>query len=99
MTEAGLFDGGAVIAGAAAGLILGLAYFAGLWLTTQRLKGARSPGLMLAASWVIRLGLLLGGAYAVTRGAPGSLAAFLIGFWIARWLALRWAKGSMQTGR
>lgn len=74
--------------GAGGGIVLGLLYFWGLWLTTARIKGARSPGLLLVASALVRLAFLLGGAFLLTGGAPLPLAAFIIGLWAARKVAV-----------
>jgi F1F0 ATPase subunit 2 len=67
-----------------AGILLGIFYFGGLWLTTLRLPGARRPALLAFGSFVARSGIILGGFYLLTDGRWERLAASLIGFLISR---------------
>ncbi|NDY41612.1 ATP synthase subunit I [Dissulfurirhabdus thermomarina] len=69
---------------AAAGALIGAAFFGGLWLTLRRLPGARRPGLLAAASYALRLGLAVAGFAAVSGGRWDRLAACLAGFVAAR---------------
>lgn len=79
------------------GLALGGAYFAALGWTVRRLPGARRPGLLLLASFLVRSGLLLAGLAVVLDGRWERAAAFLAGFLAARTLALR--RSAVRPGR
>lgn len=59
--------------GAAAGVALGLALFGGLWLTVRGLSAARRPGLALALSSLVRLGLVALALAALARFHPAAL--------------------------
>lgn len=69
----------------AAGLVLGLMFFGGLWLTVRRLAGAPFPAGRVAASMLVRFALALGGFYLLARlgGWPHALAGAL-GFTVTR---------------
>lgn len=73
----------------AAGLLLGVVFFGGLWWTIR--KGLRSPRpvLLFLASAVLRMGVVISGFYLVANGRWQRLLACLAGFIIAR-LAVTW---------
>ena len=71
------------------GLALGLWYFGGLWLTVQRLPGARNPGFLSLVSLIIRLGFTLAGFYLVMAGRWERLLACLVGFLLMRTIVVR----------
>jgi F1F0 ATPase subunit 2 len=73
----------------AVGLVLGGAYFGGLWYTTLRLPQARHPGYLIAASACIRLGLLAAALYAMAPQGWQALAAGLVGILLARGIFVR----------
>jgi F1F0 ATPase subunit 2 len=89
------------LASLAAGFLMGLAYFGGLWLTLRRLPTARHPAGMLAASLAVRLGLVTGGLLVVGGGSLGRLLLALAGLVAARSLLLARMPGtpSAQGGR
>jgi F1F0 ATPase subunit 2 len=67
-----------------AGIVLGISYFGGLWLTLLRLSGSRHPALLAFGSFIGRSGIILAGFYLVTDGQWERLAASLAGFVISR---------------
>jgi F1F0 ATPase subunit 2 len=74
---------------ALAGLVLGLLYFAGLWLTVRRLPRAPHPALWLLASFIVRAAVLGGGVVVVAAGRWEAFLAALAGFLFARLYAVR----------
>jgi len=81
-----------------AGLVLGLFYFGGLWLTVQRLPRARHPGVLAAVSLLVRTGLTLVGFYLIMAGRWERLAFCLVGFFLVRiFLVRRLGPGQGQT--
>lgn len=72
-----------------AGLLLGLLYFGGLWLTVQRLPAARHPGVLTLASLIIRLGVTLAVFYLVMAGRWERLLVCLAGFFLVRFVLIR----------
>ncbi|HDP24111.1 MAG TPA: ATP synthase subunit I [Deltaproteobacteria bacterium] len=77
-----------------AGLGLGVFYFLGLWWTIQRLPDARSPGLLMLKSTVLRLAVVLPCFYLVMSGRWERMAFCLLGFILARMVLTRWIKNS-----
>jgi F1F0 ATPase subunit 2 len=79
-----------LIAAFATGMLLGVVYFAGLWLTVRRLPGTPHPARLVFASYVLRLGVVA--AILVFLGRAGGwpwLVAALGGFLLARHAAVR----------
>jgi F1F0 ATPase subunit 2 len=69
---------------ALAGMLAGLVYFGGLWLTVRRLTRTGARKCWLHTSGLARL-LLLGIVFqALSRDGPGTLLAGLAGLWLAR---------------
>ena len=84
-----------VLIGFSGGLALGWGYFGGLWWTVRRLTSARRPGLLFAASFVIRTGLVIGGLFVLAAGGWMSMAAALVGLLAMRVvLTRRWGPPS-----
>ena len=74
-----------------AGVGLGLFYFGGLWLTTQRLHTARHPALLALGSFWARTGITLAALYLVMDGRWERLALSMAGFVVARLVLVeRW---------
>lgn len=69
-----------------AGLLLGIMFFAGLWLTLRKAICSRRPARWLLGSWFLRTGLALSGFYLVANGHWQRLLACLLGFVIARFM-------------
>lgn len=82
-----------LLLGFAAGGVLGAFYFGGLWWTSRQVATARSPGLLFTGSFVLRMAVLLGGMYWVTRGRPLETALALVGVMIARQAIVARVKG------
>lgn len=72
-----------VVAGLA-GILFGVVYFGGLWLTIQKLGQMDRPILLLMGSFIVRLGLVLVGFYLISRGRLELLAVSLVTFFITR---------------
>jgi F1F0 ATPase subunit 2 len=82
----------------AIGGALGAAYFAGLWATTQRLPVATNPGLIVFASFTLRLVLAVTAFVVLARvGGWRWIAAGLVGFMLARTAIVRRLRPSRTT--
>lgn len=81
---------------ALAGVAIGLFYFGGLWLTTQRLVSAQRPALLFMASYLVRLVVALGGFYLVSGGRWERMVACLAGFLLGRAWMLRKSREQTQ---
>jgi F1F0 ATPase subunit 2 len=69
--------------GVACGLIMGLIFFGGLWLTVARLTTSRNPALLVFGSFLVRTAALVPCFYGLTRlggwlGVLGGLAGMLL---------------------
>lgn len=78
---------GLTLAGAAGGL-LGLLFFGGLWWTLRRAFASPRPGLWVAGSLLLRMACVAGGFVVVAGGDWRRLLSCLFGFWAARWLVV-----------
>jgi F1F0 ATPase subunit 2 len=76
------------IAAALGGGLLGLAYFAGLWWTVQRVRRARRPEALLAASFVVRAALAAAALILIMGDDVRRLLVALGGFLVVRTLML-----------
>lgn len=84
------------------GLALGGGFFGGLWWTVRRATVSRRPALLFVGSFALRTGAVLVGFYAVADGHWQRLAGCVLGFVVARHLALRVTRrsaGPQRTGR
>lgn len=74
----------------AAGGLLGLVVFVGLWLTVRDLDRARRPALRMLGSQALRLGLVLGVSYLIiVYGGWQHMLAALLGFTVLRVVVVR----------
>ncbi len=76
---------------AVAGLLggaLGAFFFGGLWWTVQRMAQARRPALWFVLSWLLRMGVVLLGFYAISDGGLAAPVLCLAGFVLARLVVL-----------
>lgn len=90
-------DVAVLLAAFAAGMGLGVIFFGGLWLTLRRFDLASALlGLWLAASFLLRTGIVLCGMYFVFGGNWHRLCAGLLGFFVARLLVTRLARPPCQ---
>lgn len=71
-----------------AGAALGVFYFAGLWLTVDRLPRSGSPRRLVALSFVARLAVLLAGLALITDGDWRRLVAAMAGLVVVRFAAV-----------
>lgn len=73
----------------AAGGVLGLLFFGGLWWTVRRAVASPRPALWFFGSMLLRMGTVLSGFYVVASGDWQRLLACLCGFLLARTLVIR----------
>lgn len=81
----------------ALGMALGAFYFLGLWFTVSRLPSFRRPVLFVAASFLLRLSLAVGGFLLIMDGRLDRLFAALIGFLVVRFVCVRLARPAPET--
>ncbi|OUM97885.1 MAG: hypothetical protein BAA04_11395 [Firmicutes bacterium ZCTH02-B6] len=78
----------------AAGAVLGLFYFGGLWWTTRFIGRVRQPALLLLGSFAVRMAVILTGFWTVTGGRIKGTATFLAAVLGARQAVLALAQAA-----
>lgn len=79
-----------ISAAAAAGALLGLLFFQGLWITIRNLQAVRHPAALMLGSLLLRFAVVLGGFYLLARyGDWPHLLAAAAGLTLVRILLLR----------
>jgi F1F0 ATPase subunit 2 len=73
----------------AAGLLLGVLFFGGLWWTVSRGVVSPQPALWFLGSMLVRMSVTMAGFYAVGRGDWKRWVLCLIGCMVAR-LIVKW---------
>lgn len=76
----------------AAGMLTGIFYFGGLWLTVRRLISSRRPALLMLTSFAVRTTLALVLFYVAMDGRWLRLVVSMAGFLIMRQI-LTWVLG------
>ena len=76
------------------GIALGLFFFGGLWWTVQKGLVSNRPALWFMSSLLLRSAVVLCGFYFVSGDDWKRLAACLLGFFIARFIAIRLPGGA-----
>ncbi len=71
------------------GLIIGVFFFSGLWITIRRVEHMQRPGIILFASSMTRLVVALAGFYLLAWGRWERLLIAVIGFMLARMVMIR----------
>lgn len=74
------------------GLLLGVLFFGGLWLTIKKVASSKMPALLVLSSFIFRIGIVLAGFYFVGLGDWKKLAACLVGFMVARFAVIHYTK-------
>jgi len=77
------------------GMVLGVFYYGGLWLTVKRIMKAELVPLLFALSFFLRTGLTLLGFYQVMAGSWQRLLSAFAGFMLARVLLSNWLGKNM----
>ncbi|MGY3053724.1 F1F0 ATPase subunit 2 [Pedobacter sp. UYEF25] len=74
------------------GLLLGILFFGGLWLTVKKSLGTPYAALWFLASSLIRTAIVLTGLYFVAAGSLQRILVSVAGFVISRFLVLWFTK-------
>ncbi len=82
---------------AAAGYLIGMMYFGGLWWTVRRLADSPRPALVLAISYFVRTALLFVGFYLALGDHWLRLIFCFGGFLIARQQWMRKTRRSLEA--
>jgi F1F0 ATPase subunit 2 len=81
------------------GLLTGLFYFAGLWLTVKKVPRSKNPNRLLAFSAAARLLPTLAVMFILIRQNPGAFLAMLITFFAVRFMMINKIAGRKNRNR
>lgn len=84
-----------LVVAVAAGLVLGVIFFGGLWWTVHRGVSSPRPALWFVCSMLLRMGIVLVGFYLVGDGQWLRLLGCLLGFIIARFLVMGFTRAAV----
>lgn len=73
----------------AVGLVVGLAFFGGLWLTVRRLDRMKNPGPVIFLSSILRIALAMAAILWVSRDGLPAIGSCLAGFLLARFFLIK----------
>lgn len=68
----------------AVGIMLGILFYGGLWMTVRRLMAARNPIALTLGSLLVRTAVVVAGLLLVARGQWPNALVFLAGFVMGR---------------
>jgi F1F0 ATPase subunit 2 len=74
------------------GLVLGVLFFGGLWLTVKKSITSKIPALWVFGSFFLRIGITLIGFYYISLGNWQRLLICVLGFVAARYIVIRFTK-------
>ena len=74
------------------GLVLGVLFFGGLWLTVKKSVTSKIPALWVFGSFFLRIGITLIGFYYLSLGHWQRLLICVLGFVAARYIVIRFTK-------
>lgn len=80
-----------------AGMILGVIFFGGLWLTVSRGLRSKKAALIFIGSFILRMAIILPGFYFVGGDNWQRMLASLAGFLIARTVITRITQKNKQS--
>ena len=66
------------------GLVLGLVYFGGLYLSIQIMNTAKRPGLIMVLSYFIRIGIFIGVLFYISKSGIKDMIIVLIAVILVR---------------
>jgi F1F0 ATPase subunit 2 len=75
-----------------AGMLLGIIFFGGLWLTVKKCVKVKYFGLLFGLSFFLRIGIALSGFYFVFSDSWTRLLICIMGFTISRFIISKWVE-------
>lgn len=82
-----------------AGMLLGVIFFGGLWLTVNKGLGSKRATLIFFGSLILRMAIIVTGFYFVGGDSWQKMLACLVGFLIARVVITNITKKLKQTNQ
>jgi len=79
------------------GLVLGVIYFGGLWLSVRCLLGSERAAMWILVSFVVRNLIVLAGFYLTVNGRWERLLVTLVGFILVRSILITWVRNDARS--
>lgn len=76
-----------------AGILIGVMFFGGLWLTVLKIVSSKRPAFWFLGSLLLRTAFTLAGFYFASNGRWDRLVLCLLGFLISRIFVMRYIRG------
>jgi F1F0 ATPase subunit 2 len=70
------------------GIILGIIFFGGLYLTILKLGNVKNPSILFAVSFMLRMAILLGGLFLLSQNGYQGVLFALLGIILAKFLMI-----------
>lgn len=70
------------------GIILGILYFGGLYLTVQKIYKSKNPSFLMVISLVIRMGGLVAAFFYISKNGYKNILFTLLGIIVARFIMI-----------
>ena len=77
-----------MVVGFFGGVVLGLVFFGGLYWSVNKLPTVKYPGLLMAASMLVRMAILLTGLYFLMSGDIKNLLAAVVGVMVIKFVMI-----------
>jgi F1F0 ATPase subunit 2 len=79
----------------AAGVVLGVIFFGGLWWTVRKGTASPRPAIWFLGSLIVRMSVVIPGFFFVGQGKWQRFVACLVGFVLARIAVILWTRASV----
>lgn len=70
------------------GLFLGILYFGGLYFSTKRFNNVKNPALFMILSFILRMGILIGGLYYLSKSGYKNIIIGFIAVMLVRFVII-----------
>lgn len=70
------------------GIILGILFFGGLYLTVGKLNEVKNPSLLVIFSFIIRMAILLGGLFYLSKKGYQAILLALVGIVLVKFIMI-----------
>ncbi len=77
-----------MVVGFFGGVVLGFVFFGGLYWSVNQLPRVKYPGLLMAASMLVRMAVLLTGLYFLMAGNIKNLLAAVVGVMLVKFVMI-----------
>lgn len=77
-----------IVLASTGGMLLGILFFGGLWLTVKKVTSSKMPALWFSGSFILRVGITLTGFYLLASGNWQRFVGCMVGFILARFFVM-----------